>query len=116
MLSLPGLPTSVNQAHLFPNHFKHSLISVGNLCGHGCEVSFSTPSVTVSKEGLALFVGWRDYSTGLWRVDLSNLPIGTPSNQNAANDVYEQGSMEDTIAYLHAVCFSPVKDTWLSAI
>jgi hypothetical protein len=24
--------------------------------------------------------------------------------------------MEDTIAYLHAACFSPIKDTWLGAI
>jgi hypothetical protein len=24
--------------------------------------------------------------------------------------------MEDTIAYLHAACFSHIKDTWLSAI
>jgi hypothetical protein len=116
MLALPGLPPAANQSHLFPCHFKHSLISVGHLCDHGCEVSLSAPSVTVSKEGLSLFVGWRDYSTGLWRVDLSSRPIGAPSSQNAANNVYEKRSMEDTIAYLHAACFSPVKDTWLSDI
>jgi hypothetical protein len=34
MLALPGLPPSANQAHLFPNHFKHSLVSVGHLCDH----------------------------------------------------------------------------------
>jgi hypothetical protein len=116
ILALPGLPAAANQAHLFPNHFKHSLISVGHLCDHGCEVILSAPSVTVSKEGLSLFVKWSDYYTGLWRVDLSSRTIGTPSSQNAANNVYEQRSIGDTIAYLHAACFSPVKDTWLSAI
>jgi hypothetical protein len=69
MLALPGLPPSANQTRLFPNHFKHSLISVGHLCDHGYEVIFSAPSVTFSKEGISLFVGWRDYSTGLWRID-----------------------------------------------
>jgi hypothetical protein len=34
----------------------------------------------------------------------------------AVNNIYEQRSIEDTIVYLHAACFSPVKDTWLSAI
>jgi hypothetical protein len=54
MLALPGIPPAANQAHIFQNHFKHSLISVGHLCDYGCEVSFSAPSVTVSKEGLSL--------------------------------------------------------------
>jgi hypothetical protein len=30
--------------------------------------------------------------------------------------VYEQKSIQDTIAYLHAFCLSPVQDTWLKAI
>jgi hypothetical protein len=30
--------------------------------------------------------------------------------------VYEKRSISDTIAYLHATCFSPVKDTWIKAI
>jgi hypothetical protein len=55
MFALPGLPPAANQAHLFPNHFKHSLILVGHLCYHGCEVIFYDPSVTVSKEGLSLY-------------------------------------------------------------
>jgi hypothetical protein len=38
------------------------------------------------------------------------------SRHNAAHNVYEQRSISDTIAYLHAACFSPVKDTWISAI
>jgi hypothetical protein len=54
MLALPGLPQAANKSHIFPNHFKHPLISVGHLCHHVCEVSFSDPSVTVSKDGLYL--------------------------------------------------------------
>jgi hypothetical protein len=79
-------------------------------------VIFSATHVTVSQGGLSIFVGWRDYSTGLWRIDLSVRTLRTPSSQNAAKNVYEQRPIEATIAYLHAACFSPVKDTWLSAI
>jgi hypothetical protein len=32
------------------------------------------------------------------------------------NNVYEKRSISDTIAYLHATCFSPVIDTWIKAI
>jgi hypothetical protein len=116
ILTLPGIPPSANKAHLFPSHFKHSLISVGHLYNHGYEVSFSAPIVTVRKGGTSLFVGCRDYSTGLWRIDLSVKPIDTVSSHNSANNVYEQRSISDTIAYLHAACFSPVKDTWINAI
>jgi hypothetical protein len=77
---------------------------------------FFAPIVTVRKGGTSLFVGWRDYSTGLWRIDLSVKPIGTVSSHNSANNVYEQHLISDTIAYLHAACFSPVKDTWINAI
>jgi hypothetical protein len=38
------------------------------------------------------------------------------SRHNAAHNVYTQRSISDTISYLHAACFSPVKDTWISAI
>jgi hypothetical protein len=116
ILSLPGLPPSANKAHLFPSHFKHSLISVGHLCDHGCEVAFSAPIFTIRKGGTYLFVGWSDQSTGLWRIDLTGQPTNTLSRPNAANNVYEKRSISDTIAYLHAACFSPVKDTWIKAI
>jgi hypothetical protein len=99
-----GSLTRCKKTHLFPNHFKHSLISVAHLCDHGCEAIFSAPRVTASKGGLSLFVGWRAYSTILWRIDLS------------VNNLYKQRPIEDTIAYLHAACFIPVKDTWISAI
>jgi hypothetical protein len=35
---------------------------------------------------------------------------------NAAHNIYEQRSISDNIAYLHAACFSTIKDTWISAI
>jgi hypothetical protein len=116
ILLLPGMPPSANKAHLFPSHFKHSLISVGHLCDHRCEMAFSAPIVTVRKRGTSLFVRWRDHSTGLWRIYLTGQPTNTLSRPNATNNVYEKRSISDTITNLHAACFSPVKDTWIKAI
>jgi hypothetical protein len=79
-------------------------------------VSFSAPIVTVRKGGTSLFFGWRDHSTGLWRIDLTGQPTSTISRPDEANNVYEKRSISDTIAYLHATCLSPVKDTWIKAI
>jgi hypothetical protein len=36
--------------------------------------------------------------------------------ENSAHNVYEQESIQATITYLHACCFSPMTDTWLKAI
>jgi hypothetical protein len=36
--------------------------------------------------------------------------------EHYAHNVYEHKSIQDTITYLHACCFSPVTDTWLKAI
>jgi hypothetical protein len=79
-------------------------------------VSFSAPIATVNKGGTSLFVGRRDYSTGIWIIDLAVKPVCTVSRHNSAYNVYEQRSISDTIDYLHAACFSPVKDTWINAI
>jgi hypothetical protein len=53
---------------------------------------------------------------GHWIIDLSLKPSRTVSRHSTAHNVYKQRSISDTIAYLHAACFSPVKDTWISAI
>ena len=115
-LDIPALPASAKEAHIFPHHFQHSLMSVGHLCDNGCDVHFSAAVVTVKRKGDVIFEGWRDEESGLWRVDLMQPAKTTPAQKPSANNVYEQRSVEDTIAYLHAACFSPVKDTRIKAI
>jgi hypothetical protein len=36
--------------------------------------------------------------------------------EHSAHNVYEQKSIQATITYLNACCFSPLTDTWLKAI
>ena len=45
-LYLPMLPRTSRQAHIFPN-IKHSLVSIGALCGAGCISTFRIKDVMV---------------------------------------------------------------------
>jgi hypothetical protein len=67
-----------------------------------------------------------------WRFDNFNRPTGqriqpmarpldptSPLNigqEHSAHNVYEQKSIQDSISYLHACCFSPITDTWIKSI
>lgn len=46
-LDLPTLPPLARQVHIVPNLANHSLISIGQLCDGGCNVSFDATTVTV---------------------------------------------------------------------
>ena len=68
--------------------------------------------------------GWRDTTTGLWRVPLQP-SAPTPkyeftshikTREDAITNVYELPSDEKTIRYLHACAGSPTNKYWLKAI
>ena len=48
-LPLPTLPPAATKAHLFPALGKTSLISIGQLCDHGCEATFTKNTVTIKR-------------------------------------------------------------------
>jgi hypothetical protein len=52
----------------------------------------------------------------MWHVPLENSILLQGAPEHYVQNVYEQKSIQDTITYLHACCFSPVQDTWLKAI
>jgi hypothetical protein len=52
----------------------------------------------------------------MWRVPLEpNVPMETGCDHSVHN-FYEQRSIQATITYFHACCFSLVTDIWLKAI
>jgi hypothetical protein len=64
-----------------------------------------------------VITGKRYKESGMWRpppLESSISLQGAP--EHYAQNVYEQKSIQDTITYLHACCFSPVKYTWLKDI
>jgi hypothetical protein len=52
----------------------------------------------------------------MWRIPLGNTKTAQAAPEHFVHNVYEQKSIQDTITYLHACCFSPVQDTWLKSI
>jgi hypothetical protein len=112
-LLLTDLPPHARQAHILPGLVHNSLISVGQLCDNGCSVNFDQDQVTVSKNEKCVMYGSQDPKSRLWRVDLKKR---LETNQVQCNHAHDNNNQKDSINYLHAVCFSPVKSTWIAAI
>jgi hypothetical protein len=115
-LNLPSLPHASRQAHILPVLAQHSLLSAGKMCDSGCAIAFTATKAAVKNGATKILTGQRDKESGIWSAPLQNsIPLQGASEHYAQN-VYEQKSIQDTIPYFHACCFSPVQETWLKAI
>jgi hypothetical protein len=112
-LLLADLPPQARKAHILPGLVLNSLISVGQLCDNGCNVTFTQAQVTVSKNGECVMYGYRDPKSRLWRVDLKQR---FETKEVQCNHAHGNSNKKDLINYLHAACFSPVKSTGITAI
>jgi hypothetical protein len=102
-----ALPQQARKAHILPVLVNNSLISVGQLCDSGCDVTFTREKVELIKDGQCVMSGLRDPQSKNWRVNLKeNTKLEQTSECNHAHDKINQKAL---IYYLHAVCFSPVK-------
>jgi hypothetical protein len=80
-LALPHLPIQLNSnvrsASVQPD-LRKSLISLGQLCDHGCDyVLLDQHYASVIKDGVTSVIGLRDPTTGLWLIDVA--PSGSPT-------------------------------------
>jgi hypothetical protein len=112
-LLLTELPPQAWRAHILPGLVHNSLFSVGQLCDNECSVTFTQDQVTISRKGKNVMYGSRDPTSRLWRVNLKQ-KIEPETVQ--CNHAHDNNNQKDLINYLHAVCFSPVKSTWIKAI
>jgi hypothetical protein len=112
-LLLADLPPQARKAHIIPGLLHNSLISVGQLCDSGCNITFTQEQVTVLRDGTCVMYGSRDPRSRLWRVDLKQ-KFETKHVQ--CNHTHDNSNQKDLINYLHAACLSPVKSTWITAI
>jgi hypothetical protein len=46
-LDIPHLPTGARQVHIIPDLASHTLLSIGQLCDAGCDVTFNANAVIV---------------------------------------------------------------------
>jgi hypothetical protein len=125
-LHLPHLPVSFTasaRAASVQPELRKSLVSLGQLCDHGCDyVLLDRQYASVIKDGVTTVIGLRDPTNGLWLVDLSPsgtptpLPLPHPTYEHRANSAYEQKNKIQLIDFLHRACFSPPISTWTKAI
>jgi hypothetical protein len=85
-LLLTDLPPQARIAHVLPGLVHNSLISVGQLCNNGCDVTFNKDVVSVRNNGKCAMTGTRDPQSGVWRVNLRNAKTAIQSTFNHAHD------------------------------
>jgi hypothetical protein len=125
-LPVPGLPVSACRAHIFPYLKSHSLLSIGQLCDHGCKAVFTHTGVTITRDDIVLLTGTKsDATNGLWTLDpvrpsttpltLSSTPI-TGSVNAMFHTTLAHDTIVNRIAFYHASLFSPSLSIWCQAI
>lgn len=83
LLQLPHiLPIGARTAHIFPGLKSGSLISIGQLCDHGCSATFDSTQVRIHYQDKIIMTGTRSHVTNhLWILELDDAPISYPSNE-----------------------------------
>jgi hypothetical protein len=120
----PQLPLGARQAHKFP-HLAHPLLSISQLCDHGCVATFNNTEVRITDASAKLVMrGLRDPTTNLWTIPLHN-PTSPDDHTTdthmvrpptAAFSAYHTNNLVDHVKFLHAACGYPVPSTWIRAI
>jgi hypothetical protein len=113
-LHLPTLPKAAILAHIFPALTSGPLLSIGQLCDHGCIAIFDRNTVQITFNNATVLQGHRNHNTGLWYVDVQSPSIMPPLHQ--ACSVYHTTTLPELIQFLHATCFSPSQSTFIAAI
>jgi len=125
-LRLPHLSKEARKTHLFPN-MQASLISVGQLCDSGCIATFDQDKVVAMFDNHVVLTGHRDYTTGMWQVQLPTKSATNPLHatedlpgpnilQHAAHAAVAAESMPKRIAFLHACAGSPAVSSFCTAV
>jgi hypothetical protein len=115
-LNMPSLPHAERQAHILPVLDQHLLLSVEKMCDSGCSVTFTASNVTVTNGESTILTDIREKDYSLWCAPLERAPPLNVGQEHFSQKNYEQKSIQDTIPYLHACCFSPITDTWIKSI
>jgi hypothetical protein len=132
VLQLPSiLPLGARTAHIFPGLKSGSLISIGQLCDHGCTATFDATRVRIYYQDQIIMTGSRSSDTNhLWILELDGvMPNSNPSNNTpvsappaleptigTAHSLMSYDTIAERIAFYHAALFSPVISTWCDAI
>ena len=94
--------------------FKHSLISVGQLCDDDCTAIFSKHQCTIyNKHNQPVVTGFRNHTTRLYE---QHIPTYNNQNTHQTNATLPTTNLQEHIKYLHQCAFSPTTRTWIQAV
>ena len=99
-LNIPHLPIAARQAHIFPALASGSLLSIGQLCDHGCSAYFDNKKLYILHNGRIIMQGTRD-KTKLWTID------NPPSTTHSLNSIIDAPTIAERIKFYTASLFSP---------
>ena len=106
----PTLPNTATKAHIIPELYPHSLVSIGVLCDHDCTATFNKHAVTIHRHNQPTLTGPR-LPNVLW-----SLPLQHDQTQHHANALFTPKTQQQLVHWLHAATFSPSPSTFLDAI
>jgi hypothetical protein len=127
-LDIPHLPRDARTCHVFPDLTAGSLLSVGVLTDHGCQVLFDKEQVTIFRGPQVILKGRREANTCLWTINLTGPPTDAPTFAPTAltaaacadslvhTALATTATVANRVAFLHAAMFSPAISTWCAAI
>jgi hypothetical protein len=125
-LPIQELPHAAHQAHLFPALSPGALLSISQLCDHGCQANFNASMVEIVKYSKTILKGHRTLTNGMWVIQLPTNSTNThrlPSSlaaplpqQVVACNATEHKTKDDLVTSVHAACFSHAASTFLQAI
>ena len=73
-LPLQELPVKARQAYIIPGLHKYSLLSIGQLCQHGCQALFTATNVQIFYKNKVVLLGYYDKKTCLYHTSIPILP------------------------------------------
>ena len=112
-LQLENVSQKASVADILPS-FKHSLLSVGQLCDDDCTAIFSKNKCTIyNKQNEPVITGIRNHSTALYE---QHIPRHNNQNIHQANATLPTTNLQEHIKYLHRCAFSPIPRTWIQAV
>ena len=110
---MENVSQQASEADILPS-FKHSLLSVGQLCDDNCTAIFSKHKCTIyNKRNEPVVTGIRNHSTGLYE---QSIPRKHDQATSQANATLPTLNLEEHIKYLHQCAFSPAPRTWIQAV
>jgi len=110
-LDLLGLPAAARHGHVIPHLATQPLLSIGHLCDVGCDVAFTTTTITIShNDNVIVLQGHCTPETKLWELDVHQ-PLTLHTNTAIGS-----ATAADLVAFAQATLFSLALSTLEEAL